>query len=92
MRLILLQKESKFLSIIFMNQIIDNLLTVLENNYPKDRIVMLLITLIFLFFIPVFGAEAQLYANEFKSWEFGKEAAQIFVSGTSDHCWIARRE
>ena len=23
---------------------------------------------------------------------FGKEAAQIFASGASDHCWIARRK
>jgi len=27
-----------------------------------------------------------LYPNEFKSWEFGQEAAQLFVSGVSDHC------
>ena len=27
-----------------------------------------------------------LYTNEFKSWEFGQKAAQIFVSGGSDHC------
>jgi tRNA-dihydrouridine synthase C len=31
-------------------------------------------------------AKALLYTNEFKSWSFGKEAAQIFVSGASDHC------
>jgi len=35
---------------------------------------------------------AEVYTNGFKSWEFGKEAAQIFASGTSAHCWIARRE
>jgi hypothetical protein len=27
-----------------------------------------------------------VYTNGFKSWEFGKEAAQIFESRTSDHC------
>ena len=27
-----------------------------------------------------------IYPSEFKSWEFGQKAAQIFVSGASDHC------
>jgi len=27
-----------------------------------------------------------VYTNEFKSWNFGKAAAPIFVSGASDHC------
>ena len=37
-------------------------------------------------------ADAYLYTNEFKNWEFGKEAAQIFASGANDHCRMARRE
>jgi len=27
-----------------------------------------------------------IYPSELKSWEFGQKAAQIFVSGASDHC------
>ncbi len=34
----------------------------------------------------------ELYRNNLKNREFGKEVAQIFVSGASDHCWIARFE
>jgi hypothetical protein len=33
-----------------------------------------------------------IYTNEFKSWEFGKEAAQIFLFGARDHCREARLE
>jgi len=32
------------------------------------------------------------YPTDFESWEFGQKAAQIFVSGTSDHCPKARHE
>jgi hypothetical protein len=46
------------------------------------------------FVLPIFVTSQQkddvellyVYTNEFKSWSFGKEAAQIFVSGASDHC------
>ena len=34
----------------------------------------------------------EIYRYNLKNREFGKEAAQIFVSGASDHCLEARRE
>ena len=34
----------------------------------------------------------RLYRNNLKNREFDKEAAQIFRSGASDHCRMARRE